>query len=670
MGGETRAYPIPERAEAARRLTWLAVVLALWALVILVRIVKLQVIAHGRYAAIAEKQQRRMVSLPAARGSLYDRNGLPLAMSAPVDSVFVNPLQLKDLQVAADILAPILSLDRVALLAKMEAALEDRRGFLWIKRRISRSEADRLRSLHFEWIEFQTENQRHYPKGQLASHVIGAVDFEEKGNAGIELSLERDLRGRAGKARMLSDVRRRGIESETSSQPLAGQDLTLTIDERIQYAAERELQLAVESNHCTSGSVVALNPHNGEVLALASYPTFDPGKPPEPSQDGTERFNQAVSVPFEPGSVFKVITLAAALETTALRPESPINCGGGVLRLPGRVIHEAKNGFYTLTMAQVLEKSSNIGAIQIGMKVGRENLLDYVRRFGFGKSTGLPLPAESSGVVRPVERWGSTSLASIAMGHEVSTTTVQLAQAVAVVANGGLLVKPHLVLRRTRDGKPVDSGPAEAPRRVIKADTAITMRQMMEGVVLRGTGGNARLNGYSSGGKTGSAQIFDLAARHYTHKYNASFMGMAPVTNPAVVVVVTLNGASRYGGAVAAPVFQAVTSEALRVLDVPKDLPEAPLKIAAGGRKGPPQPVDDLAIADLGSGLSVMEERLEGEGPRVPNFRGKSMRMVAQEASALGLPVRFGGSGTAWGQAPAAGAPLRQGEQVRVEFRR
>jgi cell division protein FtsI (penicillin-binding protein 3) len=651
-------------------LTWLCAVLLVWAGIIFAKIVNLQVVSHKKYAALAIQQQRHLVALPAPRGSLSDRNAQPLAVSAPVDSVFVNPLQLPDLQIAADILSPILSLPRTETLEKLQAALDDERGFLWIKRKITREESERLRSLNLEWIEFQRESRRYYPKGSLAAHVLGAVDHEERGNAGIELALENDLHGRAGKARLLTDVKRRGIESETSAEPLAGMDLTLTIDERIQFAAERDLKEAVEGNRCTSGSVVVMDPHTGDTLALASFPTFDPAVPPEPWMDGAERFNHAVSVPFEPGSVFKVITLAAALETTALTPESPINCGGGILRLPGRIIHEAKNGFGSLTVSQVLEKSSNIGAIQIGMKVGREGLLDYVRRFGFGRQVGLPLPAESGGVVRPVERWGTTSLASIAMGHEVSTTTVQLAQAVSVVANGGLLVKPRLVLRRSRAGKPVPAQPPDPPKRVLQAATAITMRQMMEGVVLHGTGTRARLSGWTSGGKTGSAQIFDLVAKRYTHKYNASFMGFAPVTNPAIAVVVTLNGAAEFGGKLAAPVFGSVASEALRVLDVPKDLPELPERGRQAARAAREEEAeeDDLAIADLGVS-SVLEES-EERGPRVPNFRGKSMRAVGEEAAGLGLPVVLEGSGTARAQAPLPGSVLLPGERVRVEFKR
>jgi cell division protein FtsI (penicillin-binding protein 3) len=327
-------------------------------------------------------------------------------------------------------------------------------------------------------------------------------------------------------------------------------------------------------------------------------------------------------------------------------------------------------------MAQVLEKSSNLGAIQIGFRVGAQNMYEYVRRFGFGATSGIRLPAESNGLFRRLDRWGTTSLASIAMGQEVSTTSIQLARACAAIANGGLLVHPKLILKEGDRLTPV-----QPARRILKPETAITMRQMMEGVVLRGTArGRAKLAGYTSGGKTGTAQIFDVKTHHYTHQYNASFMGFAPVTNPAFIIVVTINGTSGsagYGAGAAAPIFKTVATEALRVLDVPRDLPDAEPEPA----EAPPADTDDLAIADLGdSGPNVMEE-VAGQnapvaaagaeaGPKVPNFSGKTMRVVVEEASAMGLPVLLDGSGVARAQMPPAGSVLHDGERIRVQFAR
>ena len=404
------------------------------------------------------------------------------------------------------------------------------------------------------------------------------------------------------------------------------------------------------------------------------------------------RENLAVSAPFEPGSVYKVITLSAALETTSLRPESMINCGNGSINLFGRIIHD-HNRYAALSMADVLARSSNIGAINIGLQVGDKNLYDYVRKFGFGKKTGLPLPGESSGMVRPLRRWEKTSLGSVAMGHEIGVTALQLAQACAVIASGGFLVKPRLRM----------DAPIVAPVRVLQPETAITMRGMMEGVVLKpyGTGHKyARLLGYTSAGKTGTAQIYDYKLRQYTHTYNASFMGFAPVTNPRIVIVVTINGTegtAGYGGPTSAPVFREVAAAGLRVMDVPKDLPEMlpseggdeadenDVAIAGVGSSIPPPLVqasdavatDDRPVASANNaldqrGLLARNENLQQDlaGPLVPDFQGKSVRGVIQQAAALGIPVEFTGSGVARAQAPGPGVILPSGSWVRVQFGR
>jgi cell division protein FtsI (penicillin-binding protein 3) len=672
-----RQAPCASPLSYSRRLTWLAGGALLWAGLIFAKLVSLQIIHHSDYARMARQQQELKVEIPAPRGPIFDRTGQALAMSIPMESVFVNPLRVPDMGVASEILARILNLDAGDLRNRIRRAYDHQRGFLWVKRKISNAEAAQLRSLRLDWIDFQTESQRHYPNGTLAAHVLGSVDHVEKGNAGIELSLDPDLRGRAGQEMMLTDVKRRGIDSQLSTEAHAGTPVTLTIDSRIQFAAEREIAKGVAAHRARSGSIIVMNPYNGEILALANYPAFDPNEPPKRGEDPLRRFDLAVSVPFEPGSVFKVVTLAAALETTSLRPDSPINCGNGVLRLPGRVIHEAHRGYGTLSMAQVLEKSSNLGAIQIGFRVGAQNMYEYVRRFGFGAASGIRLPAESNGLFRRLDRWGTTSLASIAMGQEVSTTSIQLARACAAIANGGLLIHPKLILKEGDRSTPV-----QPPQRILKPETAITMRQLMEGVVLRGTAkGRAKLAGYTSGGKTGTAQIFDVKTHHYTHQYNASFMGFAPVTNPAFIIVVTINGTSGsagYGAGAAAPIFKAVATEALRVLDVPRDLPDA----SPEPDEAPPADIDDLAIADLGaSGPNVMEEGAgqstpgsagagQEAGPKVPNFRGKTMRVVVEEASAMGLPVLLDGSGIARAQMPPAGSVLHDGERIRVQFAR
>ncbi|MGA2194080.1 MAG: penicillin-binding protein [Bryobacteraceae bacterium] len=669
-----------------RRLTWVAALVFVWGAAIFYNLIKLQIIHHQDYVQKARARQEHLIQIPAARGPILDRTGRPLAMSLSTQSVTVDPLKLPDLKLNSSLLANQLHLDEAELYSRIQATFDSRRGFLWVKRDITPLEAQNLQALNLDWIHVQPESHRHYPKGTLAAHVLGGVDFAEAGNAGIEKALDAELRGQASQALRLTDARHRGIDQQLASEGRAGATIALTIDERLQFVAEREIAAAVQAHNAVSGSVVVMNPYDGQVLALASYPTYDPNQPPA-SVDDAGRENHATGVSFEPGSVFKVITLSAALETTSLGPESLINCHGGVLTLFTRTIHDSHGGMGIVHMWEVLAHSSNIGAIEIGLQVGREHMYDYVRRFGFGQKTGIPLPGEDRGRLRRLPLWGATSLASISMGQEISVTTVQLAQAASVVANGGLLVKPRLVLKN--NGQTTSPAP---PVRVIQPETAIKMRQMMEGVVLEGTGKGARLEGYTAGGKTGSAQIYDFAAHRYTHTYNGSFMGFAPLTNPAVVVVVTLNGThgqAGFGGAAAAPVFRAVATEALRILDVPKDLPErqpaAPALIAAN------EAIDDLAIADLGSKQpNILEDAGDDDRPAsavpaqaiaspaapappqsaVPNFRGMSLRAVLAEAAAKGLTVQPDGSGIARVQDPPAGAVLHAGERIRVQFAR
>ena len=662
-----------------RRLIWLAGIVVLWGAAIFYKLISLQVVHHHQYAAMARARQELDIEIPAPRGSIFDRAGAPLAMSVPTESVHINPLKVPDLRVASEILSLVLHMDRTELYGRMQNAYDNHRGYLVVKKKIPFEEAQSLRNMRLDWIDIDEESQRHYPNGPLAAHILGGVDFEERGNGGVEKALDEDLRGIPGRERLLTDVKRRGIDSLLSTEARPGASMTLTIDERLQFVAERELAAQVAAKNARSGSVVVMDPHNGDILAMASYPTYDPNVPPHEGEDPEARANHAISVPFEPGSVFKVITLSAALETTRLTPASMIDCGRGTITLYGRTIHEAHGGYGVISMADVLKHSSNIGAIRIGMQVGQEHMSDYARRFGFGQKTGISLPGESRGRLRPLKIWGKTSLASISMGHEVSVTTVQLAQAACVVANGGLLVRPRLVLRRGNQ-----TVPPATPVRVINPETAITMRQMMEGVVLPGGTGwpEARLEGYSVGGKTGSAQLFDFATKHYTHSYNGSFMGFAPLNNPAIVVVVTLNGThgtGGFGGRAAAPVFHSVAQEALRVFDVPKDLPDAsPDTIVATNAAADDE---DVAIADLGDGPNILEDAEDDDqqpkppattvaGPTVPDFRGKSMRIVLAEAAAKGLTVLPAGSGVARVQFPPAGSTLHQGERIRVRFAR
>lgn len=689
---------IPE-SRSHRRVRHLTRFALLWAVLIMGRLVHLQVIHHDEYLKRALDQSWSEIEVPAPRGRIVDRTGQTLALSVPADTIVINPRHTPDLSVARDLFVPILNLDTEQLQKRIDWAGSRKSGYLVIKRRVTPEESRRLRSLKLDWIQFQEDSRRSYPKGPLGANVIGTVNFRGEGDSGLELSLNKTLQGTTGVARVLRDARGRAIDTIMDVEPAPGADVGISIDERIQFVADQALARAAEEHGCERGSVVVLDPKSGEVLAMSSYPTFDPNAQVRTAADLMRRVNQAITVPYEPGSVFKIVTLAAALETTDLTPETMIDCGLGVMYFFGRRVKDV-HGYGPLPLRLVLAKSSNIGAIQTVYQIGEPRFLEYVKRFGFGVRTGIPLPAESPGNVRGPESWGwtRTSIASMAMGHEISATSLQLALATSVIANGGMLVKPRLVLWRQQPGEEQVEEPLQPARRVLQPETAITMRRMMEGVVLEGTGRRARIEGYSTGGKTGSAQIFDFETKSYTHRYNSSFTGFAPVPDPSVVVTVTLSGADKYGGVVAAPVFQEVTRAALRITgtlpDVPQALPPdeatdeedfADLAIAALGP--PPEGMakgEDLGQVDIAQ-LRMENAEPEAEeaalaanseqpplvfGPRVPDFHGKTLRAVLETSSSMGFEVEYSGAGLVRAQYPAPGAVLPADGPVVIEFAR
>jgi cell division protein FtsI (penicillin-binding protein 3) len=693
--------------QGTRRLSWLLWGMVAWVGAIVVRLIWLQIFQHDELLKLAQQQQQKTIEIPAARGTILDRFGQPLAKSLPAESVCVNPRRLRDIGVAADLLSRILDLDRAKLFERLQAAKASHSGFMWIKRKISADEAERLKSLHLDWVEFREELRRFYPHATLAAHVLGStgfVDEAERGNAGIEMSFDEDLAGRPGLAQVYTDAKPIPYDSVIVRKPEPGSNLILSIDPNLQYIAERELEKAARSSRAESGSIIVMNPYTGDILAMGNYPSYDPNVPPSPKEPAHARSNLAIATPFEPGSVFKVITLTSALENTPLTPDTPINCGNGVINLYGRIIHD-DHRYSVLSMADVLAKSSNIGAINVALRVGDKPLYGTQRKFGFGAKTGIELPGESAGILHRVSEWTPSSIGSLAMGHEVSVTSLQLAIAGAVIANGGLKVRPRLVIGRQRLGQPVEQYQPEPGERIIRPQTAITMRQMMEGVVLRGTGRNhATLRGYTSGGKTGSAQVYDLKNHLYTHTYNASFLGFAPVANPQILIAVTLNktqgGTAGYGGPVAAPVFREVAMNALRMMDVPKDLPEGKILAATSAQDSAneqvlvahsssatsrsvssvtPPPVHEGSSAsaeapslDRRPFLSPSGESVAsiatGPGPRVPDFNGLPLRVVLEEAAASGLKVEVVGKGLARSQEPPPGTALSTRTVIRVHF--
>jgi len=681
--------------QSTERLLIAGLVLCGWAAIILLRLLDLEVFAHEQYVKLGASQQEKLELTDAPRGAILDRNGNYLAISSPSEFVVVNPKRIPNKEIAAALLARILDLNAATLEKDLEAASESKHhhGYFVVDPHVSDEKADALRGMKLDWLEIRQGSLRSYPNGQLAAHVVGNIGGEGKGAAGIELKLDKELAGKPGLMRVKIDVKQRAYASEIEKASIIGKNIGLTIDSELQQVAEEALKTAVIDNHAVHGSLVAMDPKTGQVLALANYPAYDPNERLHAGEQPHGREDLAVVAPFEPGSVFKVITLSAALETTNLRPETIINCGNGSITIFGRVVHDHKS-YSALSMEDVLAKSSNIGAIRIGIAVGNKNLYEYIRRFGFGRRTGIELPAEAPGMVRPLRRWQPTSIGSVPMGHEISVTSVQLAQAGSVIANGGFLVHPHLIAWKQAPGDAKEVMKYPPPVQVLRPESVMTMRMMMHRVTMPGGTGHAlHITGYSLAGKTGTAQIYDFSHHVYTHRYNASFLGFAPLENPAVVIAVTVTGTTGeagYGGSAAGPAFQTVMATALRLMDIQRDVPEeveaAALKAdqakAKLKSKLKDEDVDDLPLAELSNPLTErdMQEAVaaEGESPseaaspngKVPSFLGETVKDVIEDAAENGVQVDMFGDGLAREQSPAPGTSLIPGEHIRVRFAR
>jgi len=707
------------------RLYLLGAVLLLWCGAICLRLVYLQIFRYGSFEQRAQHQQQRTVEVSARRGIIYDRAGRELAMSVSVDSAFAVPTEIPDLAGTISLISRITKSDPRELLARCKAA----KTFCWVARKADAETAARIRSLNLRGIYFQKESKRFYPKGGLAAQVIGYVGTDDEGLSGIEREYDDQLRGRPGEMLISVDARRKWFGS-VEKQPEPGQNVVLTIDQQIQYIAERELDAAMEDTHGVSGTVIVENPQTGEILALANRPTFDPNRAREITPEKLK--DHAVSDVYEPGSTFKIVTISAALDENLTRPEEKFDCQMGSIVVFGRRIHDW-HPFGVMPVSDILAHSSDVGTIKIALRVGDERMYKYIRAFGFGQQTGIELPGETRGLAKPLNRWSKVSIGAIAMGQEIGVSPVQLAAMVSSIANDGVMVGSHIVAATTEPHRTPQmiAFHATQQRRAISTTTAALMRQMMQGVVLRGTGKKAILEGYSSAGKTGTAQKIDPATHTYSRtKYIASFAGFAPVNNPEIVVVAIIDSPQgrHHGGDVGAPIFQHVAQQVLEYLHTPHDVelprnrqlllasrqvreedvaegspdrlgdsvelaetsasnvtqPAPPTVtnqnmspvIPAALRQSEPLPVPEAKAAVpsapaeniLSSGTVILD--VEQGRIQVPSFAGKSVRAAIELAQEQGLDLDIVGSGLAQEQSPAAGTRLPSGSKVTVKFGR
>ncbi len=655
----------PRRERGTRlRLMLLALSISLWALVIGIRLVHLQVLDAEFFEKQGTRQSERTINLDPRRGPILDREGRVLAVSVDAQSLYAVPQDIGDPEATAAALARALGLEPSGR-RELVGQLQKDRAFVWIKRKVDPATSRRVRELELDGVGFLTEHRRYYPQRELAAHVLGWAGLDNTGMSGIEYEYEKEIAGRAAKVVVHTDARRRPV-GHTERPSTEGHTVVLALDERIQHIAERELDRAVEQTRSIAGSVIVVEPFSGDILAMAGRPTFNPNR--YAAYSASRWRNRMVSDVFEPGSIFKIVTAAAGIQEGVVDPGEVLDCGNGQILIAHTVIHDHKP-FDQLTFREAVVLSSDIGMIRVAQRLGRENFYRYVRAFGFGEPTGVDLPGESAGLLKPTARWSKLSLPSMSFGQELGVTPLQMAMAGAAVANGGYLMKPLIVKRiEDPDGKVVKEVKPVIVRRVLEPDTVDTLTEMLELVVRDGTGRRAAVPGFVVAGKTGTAQKVDPATGRYSKvDHVASFVGFVPASRPALVILASLDtpkGPLNQGGDVAAPLFARVARHALRTLAVPPDdsdrvlravaiVPERPVRAAyrpAVERPAALPPPTDPGI--------------------MPDLHGRSAREAAIAAARQGLVVELSGSGRVVGQTPAAGTVIEEGNTCRLTLSR
>jgi cell division protein FtsI/penicillin-binding protein 2 len=553
------------RGAANRRIVLLAGAFVALLGVALARAFWLQVVQGDAYAAMATRQHRETVVVPAGRGTIFDRNGEPLAIGEQAMTVFANPRQVDRPRELTLAIAKELDLD----LAPVYSLLTDRsKGFVYIARKVDPRDAEALEKLGFAGLGFYPEELRTYPQKRVASQVLGYAGLDNLGLEGLERSLDRVLAGKPGSQTIVKDPIGRALDVVSTKPETPGRNIRLTIDHQIQANAEAVLAETVAQHGARAASAIVMDPHTGGVLAMATAPGFNANRFPTTRAD--RRRNRAVTDTYEPGSTFKLVTIAAALEEHVVKPGSSFLLPPS-LQVADRVIREAHDrGTERMTVRGIVERSSNIGTITIAQRLGEGRLAYWIDRFGFGGKTGIDFPGESPGFALPPEEWSGSTIGTVPIGHGIAVTPIQMARAYAAIANGGVLVQPHLVERV--DGKPVAR---KGGTRVVSRRVSKQMLSMLRGVVLEGTGTQAAIPGYTVAGKTGTAAKIDSTGRYSHTDYVASFVGLVPATKPRLVIMVMVDepSGSIYGGDVAAPVFRQIARFNLQHLEVPPDAP-------------------------------------------------------------------------------------------------
>jgi len=634
------------------------------------RLVLIQIVKHEELTRLAERQRSKTVTLRPERGPILDRGGHALAVSSHAESLFALPPRIEDPEGLARRLAPLLKEAPEEVVKRLTAD----RSFVWVKRKLPPAVAQMIRTLGEPGLGFVQESLRLYPNRELAAHVLGFEGLDGRGLEGIERAWDGHLAGEAG----LALVERDALGREVTGLPAVikpstpGQGVELTLDRTIQYLAEREVEAAWRRTQSKSAMAIVLDPRTGELLALAVRPTFNPNN--FATATANEWRNRAVTGPFEPGSTFKAILAAAALQEGVVRPTDRFYGEQGTITVARTVIHDWKQ-YGWLTFSEVLQNSSNVGAIKVGVALGRDRFYRYITGFGFGSLTGLGLPGESRGQVRPPDRWSGLSLATMSIGQELSVTALQLIAAFGAVANGGQLMQPQIV-RALLDssGRELRGFEPHAVRQVIAPETARTLTQILTRVVEDGTGRNAAIPGYQVAGKTGTAQKIEPGAKRYSRAPGVlSFVGFAPADDPRITMLVLLDEPKneKWGSEAAAPIFAALGREVLGYLNVPPhDTPTVQIVRALEPGMGVPVSGTGASRRDVVTAVGTGRPALDQTAlnPRMPDVVGKSLRGALSALEAFGTQVEVAGRGVVVAQRPAAGEALAPGSVCRLEL--
>jgi cell division protein FtsI (penicillin-binding protein 3) len=647
-----------------RRVAVVAWLLALWVTGIEAKLVYLQIFERADLAARAERQQERTPPSPARRGDILDRRGRVLATSVDADTIYAVPTEIDHAADAAKKICAALgdcdAKDRQSIAER----LGQKRAFAYVKRQVTPDQAERVAALNLDGIGFIKESKRFYPNKELAAHLLGWVGIDNKGLSGLEHTYDPQIRGKAGTILVHTDARHKAF-SRSERPPTTGSSIELTIDENLQHIAERELREGVLENRAAGGTAIIMNPHTGEILAMANEPTFNPNAFRDFDDD--ERRNRAVQDLYEPGSTFKVVTATAAIEEKLMPLDTIIDVSGGQIRIDkGRIVHDTHD-YGALSFTDVIVKSSNVGAIKIGFKLGTQRLSDYVARFGFGHTVSPDFPGESPGIVWSADKWTDSALASVSMGYQVGVTPLQMLAAVSSVANGGQYIEPRVIRAVYKDNRRYAVQP-KIVRRTISANTAAIMTEIMEGVVERGTGKAAQMPGYTVAGKTGTAAKL-VKGRYSASDWNASFVGFVPSRDPAVAIIVVTDSPHTHGhtgGVASAPVFKKIAEATLRYLGVgPTINPPSPVLVARQDESSGPAPT-----AQAGANDPVVSLVTDGPPGTVPDLRGMSARDAVRKLVKLGLNARATGDGFVVSQTPAAGTPIDRDTLCRLVLER